>query len=98
MKIAIDAHSLGTKSGGNETFTHQLLRGLADDQSANQYTVFHTADESPEHLSQDQRFTRVLIPRNPLIRLALSLPRHLENLRPDVFHYQYVQPARVRCR
>ena len=42
MKIAIDIHSLGSQSGGNETYCRQLLRGLAQSPGANQYELFYT--------------------------------------------------------
>src|SRR5438270_7083505 len=42
MKIAIDVHSLGTQSGGNETYCRQLLRGLAQSPGTNQYDLLYT--------------------------------------------------------
>lgn len=92
MKIAIDVHSLGTQAGGNETYFRQLVRGLAADPSENHYTLFHTHPIALEAVCNDPRFTLCAIPKNPIARLALALPRKLREIKPDVFHCQYVQP------
>ncbi|HKR96769.1 MAG TPA: glycosyltransferase family 1 protein [Candidatus Angelobacter sp.] len=92
MKIAIDVHSLGTQAGGNETYFRQLVRGLAADPSGNHYTLFHTHPIALEAVCNDPRFTLCEIPKNPISRLALALPRKLRQIQPDVFHCQYVQP------
>lgn len=92
MKIAIDAHSLGTQAGGNETYYRQLIRGLAQDGSDNRYTLLHTHPFSLPEAVQDARFTLRKIPRNPLLRLAAALPLALWQIRPDIFHCQYIKP------
>ncbi len=92
MKIAIDAHSIGSQAGGNETYFRQLLRGLILDKSANQYIIFHTRGESLPEIAGDPRFSLVPIPKNPFIRMGISLPRLLRKTKPEVFHCQYVLP------
>jgi glycosyltransferase involved in cell wall biosynthesis len=92
MKIAIDAHSLGTQAGGNETYYRQLIRGLATDESRNEYTLFHTHPFALNEIENDRRFILRKIPSNPLPRLAASLPLALRQIQPDVFHCQYIKP------
>src|SRR6266852_8739881 len=92
MKIAIDVHSLGTQAGGNETYFQQLLSGLAADNSDHQYTIFYTHPAALEAVDGDPRFTFMSIPKNPVRRICMSLPRRLKEVRPDVFHCQYVKP------
>ncbi len=92
MNIAIDVHSLGTQAGGNETFYRQLLRGLAADRTANRYSLLHTHPFTLPEIAHDGRFTLRKIPKNPVLRLALSIPRFLRDTKPDIFHCQYVQP------
>ncbi len=92
MKIAIDAHSLGTRAGGNETYYRQLIRGLAKDESKNQYTLFHTHPFTLNEIENDPRFTLRNIPKNPLLRLSASLPLALRQIQPDIFHCQYIRP------
>lgn len=99
MKIAIDVHSLGTQSGGNETYCRQLLRGLAQSPGNNQYDLFYTHSVA---LSQegigDPPFQFVPIPKNPIVRICAVLPRLLAKMKPDVFHAQYVLPPFMRTR
>ncbi len=99
MKIAIDVHSLGTQSGGNETYCRQLLRGLAHSPGENQYELFYT---NPSALSAVDpaggAFHFTPIPKNPIVRICAVLPRLLAQTKPDVFHAQYVLPPFVKTR
>jgi glycosyltransferase involved in cell wall biosynthesis len=99
MKIAIDVHSLGTQSGGNETYCRQLLRGLAQSPGTNQYELFYT---NPSALSLEGSgggaFHFTPIPKNPIVRICAVLPRLLAQTKPDVFHAQYVLPPFVKTK
>jgi len=92
MKIAIDAHSLGTQAGGNETYYRQLIRGLAQDASPNRYTLLHTHPFSLKEIENDPRFELRRIPGNPVLRLSAALPLALRQIQPDIFHCQYIKP------
>ncbi|HEV7550068.1 MAG TPA: glycosyltransferase family 1 protein [Candidatus Angelobacter sp.] len=98
MRIAIDAHSLGTQSGGNETYIRQLLGGLSEDQSRNSYRLFYTNPAALTDCTVDSRFTFTQIPKNPIPRICSVLPRLLAKEKPDVFHCQYVQPPFARTK
>jgi glycosyltransferase involved in cell wall biosynthesis len=99
MKIAIDIHSLGTQSGGNETYCRQLLRGLAQSPGANQYELFYSHSSA---LNQEgtggPAFRFIPIPKNPIVRICAVLPRLLAQTMPDVFHAQYVLPPFVKTK
>ena len=99
MKIAIDVHSLGTQSGGNETYCRQLLRGLTQSPGTNQYELFYI---NPSALSQegvgDPPFHFTPIPKNPFVRICAALPSLLAQTKPDVFHGQYVLPPFVKTK
>lgn len=99
MKIAIDVHSLGSQSGGNETYCRQLLRGLAQSPGTNQYELFYT---NPSALNQEDTgsgaFHFTPIPKNPIVRICAVLPRLLAQTKPDVFHAQYVLPPFVKTK
>jgi glycosyltransferase involved in cell wall biosynthesis len=92
MNIAIDVHSLGTQAGGNETYFRQLIHSLATAPVENRYTLFHTHPAALGVRPEDPRFSYVQIPANPISRIGFSLPRKLRQLKPDVFHCQYIQP------
>jgi glycosyltransferase involved in cell wall biosynthesis len=98
MKIAIDVHSLGTQSGGNETYFRQLVRGLLNDKSDNRYNLFYSYPSVLNEFEWDNRFSFSKIPANPLKRICISLPRLLQKDKPEVFHCQYVMPPFVRAR
>jgi glycosyltransferase involved in cell wall biosynthesis len=92
MKIAIDVHSLGAQAGGNETYYRQLIQELVADESDNQYTLFYTHSSALTAVSADPRFTFVQVPKNPVARICFSLPAKLWQIKPDIFHCQYIQP------
>jgi glycosyltransferase involved in cell wall biosynthesis len=98
MRIAIDAHSIGSQAGGNETYFRQLLRGLVLDQSDNQYTIFQAGAGALLEIAGDPRFSRISIPKNPVIRMAIALPWLLQKTKPEVFHCQYVLPPFIRTK
>jgi glycosyltransferase involved in cell wall biosynthesis len=96
MKVAIDVHSLGTQAGGNETFHRQLVQGLAQLPDRHQYILFYTQPQVPAAFKLDERFAWKQIPANPLRRIAISLPGLVRELRPNVFHCQYILPPRIK--
>ena len=98
MKIAIDVHSLGTQSGGNETYFRQLVRGLIQDKSDNHYHLFYSSPSAIDEFQWDARFTFSRIPTDPIRRNCVSLPRQLLETKPEVFHCQYVKPPFVKTR
>jgi glycosyltransferase involved in cell wall biosynthesis len=99
MKIAIDVHSLGTQSGGNETYCRQLLRGLAQSPGTNQYELFYTNPSALTAVdSGSGAFHFTPIPKNPIVRICAVLPRLLAQTKPDIFHAQYVLPPFVKTR
>ena len=98
MKIAIDVHSLGTQSGGNETYFRQLVRGLVQDKSDNRYHLFYSYPSALNEFQWDARFSFSKIPTNPIRRICFSLPRLLQETKPEVFHCQYVKPPFVKTR
>jgi len=92
MKVAIDVHSIGAQAGGNETYCRQLIQELAADQSDNLYTLFYMHSDALTAARNDPRFTFVQVPTNPIARICFSLPSNLRQIRPDIFHCQYIQP------
>src|SRR4029077_16377202 len=89
MKIAIDVHSLGTQSGGNETYCRQLLRGLAESPGQNRYELLYThAVALNQEGIGDPPFHFIPIPANPIVRICAVLPRLLARMKPDIFHAQ----------
>jgi glycosyltransferase involved in cell wall biosynthesis len=98
MKIAIDVHSWGTQSGGNETYFRQLVRGLVQDKSDHQYQLFYSYPSVLNDFPFDGRFGFSKIPTNPIRRICISLPLLLRKTKPEVFHCQYIKPPFPKIR
>jgi glycosyltransferase involved in cell wall biosynthesis len=100
MRIGIDAHSLGGKQSGNETYYRSLLRSLARLDSENDYLIYYTMDGAPETLGlKNDRFAaRRIRPASPYLRIPFVLPVELLSEPVDVFHAQFIVPPFLKCR
>ena len=99
MHIAIDAHSVGTGLGGNESYAANLIEALAAIDSVNQYTVYVTRDEAVARFSNRWPNLRVrsTLPHTPLIRIPLTLSTELRRHPVDVLHVQFTSPPFAPC-
>ena len=99
MRIAIDAHSVGTGLGGNESYATNLIEALAEIDPANDYTVYVTKREAVERFTNRwKNFTvRQTLPHTPLIRIPLILSKELRQHPVDVLHVQYTAPPLAPC-
>ena len=99
MRIAIDAHAVGTGLGGNESYATNLIEALAEIDSVNEYTLYVTrqdavrkfADRWPNFLVRQTR------PHTPLIRIPLTLSAELRKNPVDVLHVQFTAPPFAPC-
>jgi glycosyltransferase involved in cell wall biosynthesis len=100
MKIGIDAHALGSKSGGNESYYVTLLRALAGHGSnGNRYIVYFTHPGSERQIPSCEQFrVKRIWPTNPYIRIPLAFPIECRREHLDVFHAQYILPPFCRSR
>ncbi len=100
MRIAFDAHAIGSRLTGNETYARNLLRALflRSAGGAHEFVVY-LKRVLPEGAivpaGENARFERILSDSR-VRRLFLELPRALRSDRPDVLHVQYVAPRRTR--
>jgi glycosyltransferase involved in cell wall biosynthesis len=99
LRIAIDAHSVGTGLGGNESYATNLIEALAGIDSTNQYTLYVTRDEAVAKFKDrwsnfSVRHTR---PHTPLIRIPLTLSAELRKSPVDVLHVQFTAPPFAPC-
>ncbi len=99
MRIAIDAHSVGTGLGGNESYATNLIEALAEIDTANDYTIYVTKAAAHERFENRwPNFTvRSTRPHTPLIRIPLSLSRELRRNPVDVLHVQFTAPPFAPC-
>src|SRR5258708_16961334 len=91
LRIAIDAHSVGAKLAGNESYATNLIEALAQVDSVNEYTLYVTTAEARARFSQRCPNFRVqtTFPPTPLIRIPVTLSAHLRNRPCNVFPSQF---------
>ena len=99
MRIAIDAHSVGNKLGGNESYAKNLIEALAEIDKVNQYTIFVTKRAARERFSNrwPNFQVRTTPPHTPFVRIPLTLSAELRRNRVDVLHVQFTAPPFSPC-
>ncbi len=101
MKIGIDAHMVGRRATGNETYVTNLARALAlVDDGRNHYTLYidRQAAAGPRVVADPRFLQRPLRPHTPFVRIPVSLPLELARRPLDVLHLQYnLPPLLPRC-
>ena len=99
MRIAIDAHSVGAKLAGNESYAVNLIEALAQIDRVNDYTLYVTTTEAYERFNQRWPNFKVhtTLPHTPLIRIPLTLSAELRKHPVDVLHVQFTAPPFCPC-
>jgi glycosyltransferase involved in cell wall biosynthesis len=99
LRIAIDAHSIGTKLGGNESYATNLIEALAQIDSSNDYTLYVTTSEANDRFNGRWPNFRVRTtrPHTPLIRIPITLSAELRKNPVDVLHVQFTAPPFCPC-
>ncbi len=98
MRIAIDAHAIGSKLTGNERYIENLAEHLLAVGGENEFFFFFTEEQALRRWEGRMPHLRAgLVSRNPYWRLGVDFSYKLTRLRPQVFHYQYTGPAITSC-
>ncbi|MEK6279705.1 MAG: glycosyltransferase family 1 protein [Acidobacteriota bacterium] len=99
MRIAIDAHSVGTGLGGNESYATNLVEALAEIDPTNNYTIYVTKREALERFKDrwPNFSVKSTLPHTPLIRIPLTLTGELRRNPVDVLHVQFTAPPVAPC-
>jgi glycosyltransferase involved in cell wall biosynthesis len=94
MHIGIDAHAIGARQGGNETYIRNLITALAALDHQNRYTLYFSVPEAAD--AWRNRYAnfavRLLPPPTPLVRVPVALAYELRRRPVDVLHVQYTAP------
>jgi glycosyltransferase involved in cell wall biosynthesis len=102
MHIGIDAHAIGARQGGNETYIANLIKSLAEIDGDNLYTIYlanaGAAAQWRENFTTRYRnfSVRLLPPPTPLVRVPVYLTYELFRRPVDVLHVQYTAPPFCR--
>jgi glycosyltransferase involved in cell wall biosynthesis len=99
LRIAIDAHSVGTRLAGNETYAVNLIEALAEIDQTNSYTIYVTRREALERFQgRWPNFSIVrTLPHSPLVRIPITLSAELRRNPVDVLHVQFTAPPFAPC-
>jgi glycosyltransferase involved in cell wall biosynthesis len=99
LHIAIDAHSVGTGLGGNETYAVNLIEALAEIDSVNRYTLYVTKQQAIKRFERrwPNISLRLTLPHTPLVRVPLTLAVELRRRPVDLLHVQYTSPPFTPC-
>lgn len=97
MKIGIDAHYLGGQSGGNETYTRNLLRGLRELAPPAEFVVFVHADRVQGDADLDGFQVADIPVHSSYLRVPLALPWLARQHQLDLLHVQYTAPPWCPC-
>jgi glycosyltransferase involved in cell wall biosynthesis len=94
MRIGIDAHAIGSRLTGNETYIKNLIEALADVDRENSYVLFFTRpDIANEWTDRYPNFRVHLVrPHSPYIRIPFGFPLAVSRSRADLLHVQYTAP------
>ena len=99
LRIAIDAHSVGTGLAGNESYITNLIEALAGLDAVNRYTLYVTKRAAVERF--EHRWPHVTVrrtwPHTPLVRIPLTLAAELRRRPVDLLHVQYTAPPLAPC-
>ncbi len=94
MRIGIDAHAIGSRLTGNETYIKNLVLALAQIDAVNEYVLFFTHPEMVK--AWEGRFpnfrVRLVRPHAAYARIPLSLPLAIYETGVDLLHVQYTAP------
>jgi glycosyltransferase involved in cell wall biosynthesis len=99
LKIAIDAHAVGTGLAGNESYVTNLIEALAEVDTRNSYTLYVTKREAMERYRGRWPHVAVRLtqPHTPLVRIPLTLVAELRRRPVDLLHVQYTAPPLPPC-
>lgn len=93
MRVGISAYTLGTNTGGIETFVRGIIRGLGAVDPSGDYSLFMSPPLPDGPIEGAERMRRVVVPtRHTLLRNAVTYPLALAKERIDVVHVQYAAP------
>ena len=93
MRIGIDAHMIGKREGGNETYVRNLINSLARIDDKNCYVIFVTDKKSAKSLNFCNRnFVIDTISPNNIYRLGVQFYNKQKKHCLDLMHFTYHMP------
>ena len=98
MRIAIDAHMIGERETGNETYTLNLIRELVSLDQKNEYLLYTThLDELRARVPFERAHIVPLWPDVSFLRIPLAMPITARKQGASVLHVSYIAPPYCPC-
>ena len=97
MRIGLDAHTLGTGAGGNETYMRNLLHSLRECANGVDLVAFVHKDLENDPGAAAGFPTHLLRLRSSYLRVPFELPYAAKKARVDLLHVQYTAPPVTPC-
>jgi glycosyltransferase involved in cell wall biosynthesis len=99
VRVAFDAHVVGERESGNETYAVNLLRALATNPTGDTYQVLTPhPDRLRAILALPPSATIVRVrPGTSILRIPVGIPSAVRRHRSEVLHVSYVAPPVVAC-
>ena len=100
MQIAIDAHHIGDRRTGTETYVYNLVKQLALlEPNGDKYAIYVSSPRCVGDLGSNPRFERRTVPSfSTAVRYSLFYPLQSWRKRFDLFHAQFSLPPFLRSR
>jgi glycosyltransferase involved in cell wall biosynthesis len=101
MRIGIDAHCIGQRKTGNETYTYNLVKHLGLLASEDMDYLIYLTSKANGHsgaIAGPRSRTKLIRPETPYLRIPISFAMETRAEKLDVFHAQYFLPHHLRCR
>jgi glycosyltransferase involved in cell wall biosynthesis len=100
LSIGIDVHSIGSQSGGNETYYRELLKQLVRCRSQYQFYLYHTHPPAVgQAISSGSCYClKRLVPGYRWLRIPFTIPWRAHADKLDLFHAQFIVPPFLKCK
>jgi glycosyltransferase involved in cell wall biosynthesis len=100
MRIGIDAHALGSRSSGNETYIEQLIQHLAMvATNGMRYLVYYTHPDGAKRVPSSEKLQwKQISPATPFWRIPIGFPLAFRREKLDIFHAQHFIPPFCQCK
>ena len=96
--VGIDAHSIGLKQGGNETYIRELLRAISKIEHPEfEFLIFLLKNIPVPSFLLKKNFKICRISKNTFLRFGFELPLKTYINKPDLIHTQYHLPFMIPC-
>ena len=99
MRVAFDAHVIGERESGNETYAVNLLRALANAPNGDTYQVLTPHPDRLRAILPLPRSAEIVRvrPATSVLRIPFGMPGAVRRHHSEVLHVSYVAPPVVAC-